>query len=48
MRQQVHRLQLRLGVAKTHQSNWSTTKKKYPTFMEQDSFLRDFLLTGNC
>jgi small subunit ribosomal protein S3 len=45
MGQKVHPLGFRLGVTKTHQSNWFTTKKKYPIFIEQDRFLRDFLLT---
>lgn len=44
MGQKVHPLGFRLGVTKTHKSNWFTTKKKYPIFIEQDQFLRNVLL----
>nr|YP_010455860.1 ribosomal protein S3 [Tetraselmis marina]UUA64536.1 ribosomal protein S3 [Tetraselmis marina] len=43
MGQKVHPLGFRLGVNKKHQSTWFTTSKKYPIFIEQDTFLRALL-----
>jgi small subunit ribosomal protein S3 len=45
--QKVHPLGFRLQTTQKTRSNWFTTFKNYPTFLEEDQKIREYLITKN-